>query len=212
MQNVRLIVITGLPGTGKSTLARRLATHYRLPMIAKDTIKESMMDVLVGDETRSRALSDASFAVVFAIAKDLLAAGVTLILEGNFGAGEHETGLLDALAGTTGRIAAPDAAATSGLAAATALAAPPARTLHSVRVAQVLCRTEESVRRARMNARGNGPIRHPGHRDGAQLHRVPACDAFLELPGERLLFDGGLESTDAIAGLTVSLDRALSLG
>lgn len=31
-----LIIVSGLPATGKSTLARRLATHFALPLMTKD--------------------------------------------------------------------------------------------------------------------------------------------------------------------------------
>jgi predicted kinase len=85
-------LITGLPGTGKSTLARSLARHFALPLICKDTIKEPLLDVIgAADRSASRRLSDASFAVMFALARDCLRAGTDVILEGNFRPGEHET-------------------------------------------------------------------------------------------------------------------------
>ena len=41
-----LIVVTGAPCAGKTTLARRIAETFRLPLIAKDDIKESLFDSL----------------------------------------------------------------------------------------------------------------------------------------------------------------------
>ncbi|WP_433795780.1 AAA family ATPase [Actinoplanes sp. CA-252034] len=38
----RLILINGLPGSGKTTLARRLASALRVPLIGKDALKEAM--------------------------------------------------------------------------------------------------------------------------------------------------------------------------
>jgi predicted kinase len=91
---MRLLLITGLPGTGKTTLARRLALCYGVPLVAKDLIKESLLNVLDGGTAaQSRVLSDASFAVLFAIARELLAANLDLIVEGNFRPGEHEEAL-----------------------------------------------------------------------------------------------------------------------
>jgi predicted kinase len=85
-----LILITGLPGTGKSTLARMIASRYGLPLICKDTIKEPLFDVIgASHRAGSRRLSDASFAVMFALARECLG-GTDLILEGNFRVGEHE--------------------------------------------------------------------------------------------------------------------------
>ena len=40
------VIVSGPPGSGKSTLARDLALRLGLPLFAKDTIKESLMDTL----------------------------------------------------------------------------------------------------------------------------------------------------------------------
>jgi predicted kinase len=160
MRKFCLIIITGLPGTGKTTLARDLASRHALPLICKDTIKEPMLDVL-GSEVSSRALSDISFAVMFSIAGELLSRGQSLILEGNFRSGEHETPLLQTL---------PSSGPT---------------------IVQVLCSANEEERRSRLLQRAQDPGRHAGHQDARQLERVPACDSFLELPGERLTYRVG---------------------
>jgi predicted kinase len=38
------VVVAGWPGSGKSTLAAALAAEMRLPLLAKDEIKEALMD------------------------------------------------------------------------------------------------------------------------------------------------------------------------
>jgi predicted kinase len=40
------VLVAGPPGSGKSTLAQPLAEQLSLPLIAKDPIKEALMDVL----------------------------------------------------------------------------------------------------------------------------------------------------------------------
>jgi len=88
---MRVLLITGLAGSGKTTLARRLARRYDTLLLRKDDIKEALLDVLgAANAAHSRLLSTASFAVLFAIARRHLIAGVDLILEGNFRPGEHE--------------------------------------------------------------------------------------------------------------------------
>jgi predicted kinase len=88
---LRVLLITGLPGSGKTVLATRLAQRLGVLLISKDLIKERLLDVLgAGDAAHSKLLSDASFAVLAALARQALAAGVEVILEGNFRPGEHE--------------------------------------------------------------------------------------------------------------------------
>jgi predicted kinase len=171
------MLITGLPGTGKSTLARLLAHRYALPLICKDTIKEPLFDVIgAADRAASRRLSDASFAAMFALARDCLRVGVDLILEGNFRPGEHELAVIDALPAQ----------------------APPAPR-PAANIAQILCRASEPLRIARLTARATDISRHPGHDDAATLGQdaSPPPSDFLALPGLRLVLDGdGLSPTD----------------
>ena len=80
-----IIVVTGLPCTGKTTLSRWLACQLHFPLIHKDGIKEILFDTLGwGDVDWSKRLSGASVELFFHIAEAVLVGGSSLILESNF--------------------------------------------------------------------------------------------------------------------------------
>jgi predicted kinase len=80
-----LVVVTGPPAAGKSTIADALAARLGLPLIAKDPLKERLADAL-GTRGRadSHALGSATFGVLFHVLGELLANGCSAIAEGNF--------------------------------------------------------------------------------------------------------------------------------
>jgi len=62
---VRFVVISGLPGSGKTTLARRLAPTLNLPLIDKDDILDGLFEEQgVGDAEWRRRLSRESDAIL----------------------------------------------------------------------------------------------------------------------------------------------------
>ncbi len=61
-----VIVVSGAPGTGKSTVAAALVASLRWPVLPLDTIKEALADVLgLGEEGWSDRLGDAAAEVLF---------------------------------------------------------------------------------------------------------------------------------------------------
>jgi len=64
--NMTLIVVSGAPGTGKSTVAAALAARFGRPLFALDMIKEALADVLgTGGEDWSDRVGDAAAEIVF---------------------------------------------------------------------------------------------------------------------------------------------------
>lgn len=63
------VVVSGLPGSGKTTLARAMANELDLPLLSKDTIKEALGETLeVADLEASMALGRAAIAALIAVA------------------------------------------------------------------------------------------------------------------------------------------------
>lgn len=80
-----LIIVSGLPGSGKSTLTQRLAAHFALPLIQKDMIKETLCDVL-GCTTlsQSQLYGRASMVLLYQFAEAILKRGQPCIIESVF--------------------------------------------------------------------------------------------------------------------------------
>ncbi len=80
-----VIVVNGLPATGKTTLARQLADDLRMPLLAKDDIKETLFETLGwSDRAWSRRLGTATMALLYLLLEEQLRAGKPCIVECNF--------------------------------------------------------------------------------------------------------------------------------
>ena len=79
------ILVTGIPASGKSTMAEFLAERLRLPMLSKDKIKEILFDD-VGFASRSEkvALGISAMTILYYTARQLMKCGRPFILENNF--------------------------------------------------------------------------------------------------------------------------------
>lgn len=62
------MLVNGLPGSGKTTLAHSVSEGLGLPMLSKDVVKETLFDWLgAGDRERSRQLGRASAETLWAV-------------------------------------------------------------------------------------------------------------------------------------------------
>src|SRR4051812_32383267 len=81
----QLIIVTGRPAAGKSTLARLLGKELRLPVVSKDRVREVLFDQLGwSDRPWAQLLGRASIDLMFYLAETHLEAGSSLILDNSF--------------------------------------------------------------------------------------------------------------------------------
>lgn len=80
-----LVIVTGLPASGKTTLGRRLAADLDLPFISKDDIKEALFESIGWkDRPWSQKMGFAAYAVLYRVIAMEGAAGTSVMVESNF--------------------------------------------------------------------------------------------------------------------------------
>lgn len=86
MSGPRLLVVSGLPASGKTTLATELAARLRWPLVTKDDYKAILLDAVPPAERDAAAATNGplSFALMWHVAAVVLRAGGDAVLETHF--------------------------------------------------------------------------------------------------------------------------------
>ena len=186
MKRPSVLIITGAPAAGKTTLARGLAQELSLPLVSKDDIKETLFDTLgwSDDEAWAKQLGIASWNLLYQHAEHLLAAAISLITESNFEARFADERWLAM------------------------------QERHSFQSIQLLCWANDRLMTERYLARIADGSRHPGHVDRMHTQEYnPAVlrqqFTFLNLPGPQRAVDTGGLDADEYAALLAWLSEQL---
>jgi predicted kinase len=167
-----LVVVSGAPASGKTTVAEELARRLRIPIISKDTFKETLYDTIGSGDDLEPAIERAGLALLFSVVEMQLAAGVSVVAESNFDASSD----LEPLRRLCRE--------------------------HAVRPVQVYCTRPREQLLAEFVERIEEGRRHPGHGDEPEnVEEVRAkLDAGawdpLDLPGELIEVDEGAPGFD----------------
>lgn len=82
---MKLIILAGMPATGKSTVAKQLQQRFGFPILEKDTIKEALFDT-IGFEgyPAKRRLDVAANEILLRMMSAMLKADTPVIVDNNF--------------------------------------------------------------------------------------------------------------------------------
>lgn len=82
---MELIILAGMPATGKSTIAKEVQAHFGFPILEKDTIKEALFDT-IGFEgyPAKRQLDVASNEILIRLIRSMIQANQSVIVDNNF--------------------------------------------------------------------------------------------------------------------------------
>ena len=82
---MNLIILAGMPASGKTTFVKKLSAAMNLPVLEKDAIKEELFDVIgFQNYSQKRLMDTAATAVLLRCADALLESGQSLIMVNNF--------------------------------------------------------------------------------------------------------------------------------
>jgi predicted kinase len=140
-----LIVVTGPPASGKTTVAEELARRLEVAFLSKDTFKEVLYEHVGSGDDLEPTVDAAALAALLRLAAAQLSAGLAFIVESNFDS-RYDPGPLAALADQ-----------------------------HDARLVQVYCSRPIESLLARFAERAASDERHPGHGDEPEdVHEIRA--------------------------------------
>jgi predicted kinase len=79
-----LVVVTGPPASGKSSIARELAEELAIPFLSKDELKERLYEEIGSGDELEEEIERSATAILYSVARSNLKVGVSVLVESNF--------------------------------------------------------------------------------------------------------------------------------
>lgn len=83
-----LVIVTGMPGSGKTTLAATIAKEIRCPLVSRDALKEGILRTYGMEVAANREVTHQVYEAFFSSIELLLGANISLVAEAAF---QHKT-------------------------------------------------------------------------------------------------------------------------
>ncbi|HEX2911798.1 MAG TPA: ATP-binding protein [Chloroflexia bacterium] len=136
MTDPNLIIVSGPPSSGKTSLGRKVAKELKLPFIFKDGIKEMLFNTLGWDDQKwAEQLNLATYGILFHFIEAQLQAGLSFVVEGDFKPQEHTEKFKEL------------------------------QRKYHYEPFQLICKADDKVLEERFKERAKSGERHPGHHD-----------------------------------------------
>jgi adenylate kinase family enzyme len=140
MPQSMLIIVSGPPSSGKTSIGRHIAQELGLPFVFKDGIKEMLFDTLGwSDKEWTEQLNLATYAILFHFIQAQLEANLSFVVESDFKPDEHTAKFKEL------------------------------KKKFKFKPVQVQCQASDEILLKRFVDRADSDDRHPGHMDQANL-------------------------------------------
>jgi predicted kinase len=160
-----LVIVSGPSCSGKSTLAQKLSIKFKLPLVTKDGIKETIFDHLGwSDREWSKKVGATSYRLISYFLDSMLVSGRPLIIESNFMSELDSQPISEKL------------------------------TKYGYFPLQIMCQCDGQILFERFKARSESGVRHPGHGDDKNYDEfkdmlLKGKLEALDIGGEIITFD-----------------------